>query len=139
MIQTIKGGSHTDQRGTVAFFNDFDMSAVKRFYTIENANTSLVRAWRAHRIEQRWFYAAKGAFLLHFVKIDNWDSPSKTLPIEAFEISAQQHEILHMPSGYASSVRALTPEAKLIVFGDYGIDHAKNDDYLYPADYFLNN
>ena len=35
--ELIQGGMHIDARGTLRFCNDFDMSAVKRFYTIANS------------------------------------------------------------------------------------------------------
>jgi hypothetical protein len=52
----IRGDVHQDQRGVLRFFNDFDMSLVKRFYISENADSSIVRAWQGHQKEQKWFY-----------------------------------------------------------------------------------
>ncbi|WP_316790845.1 WxcM-like domain-containing protein [Pedobacter frigoris] len=132
----IPGGQHTDSRGTLTFLNDFDMSEVKRFYMIQNRDTAVIRAWRAHKIEQRWFYAINGEFLIRAVKIDNFDAPDNDLPIEEYTISAISNQVLHVPLGYATSVQAITNESKLLVFADYGIENAKFDDYLYPQDYF---
>src|SRR5690606_23447518 len=69
----IHGGIAEDHRGSIRFVNDFDMAAVKRFYIIENKDTETIRGWRAHRIEQRWFYVLEGAFSLKAVKIDDWE------------------------------------------------------------------
>jgi len=131
----IKGGSHTDHRGTIHFVNDFDMSQVKRFYLIEHPNIEVIRAWRAHRIEQRWFNAVAGKFVIRIVKIDNWESPTKVVSIQDVHLSSC-NEVLYIPSGYGTWIQAEENNSKLLVFGDYGIEHAINDDYLYPQDYF---
>ncbi len=70
-VEMIKGGMAKDHRGQIRFVNDFDLSEVKRFYIIKNADTELVRGWRAHRIEQRWFYVLSGAFIIDVVCIDS--------------------------------------------------------------------
>jgi len=132
----IPGGQHADHRGTLTFLNDFNMSEIKRFYIIQNKDIDIIRAWRAHKIEQRWFYAVDGEFLIKVVKIDSFESPAKHLPVEEYLISAKSNQVLHIPVGYATSVQATTNESKLLVFADYGIENAKLDDYLYPQDYF---
>ncbi|KKX51752.1 hypothetical protein, partial [Sphingobacterium sp. IITKGP-BTPF85] len=68
MIDFIKGGIAKDGRGQIRFVNDFEMSLVKRFYIIKNLDLTLVRGWRAHRIEQRWFYVLSGSFAIDTVK-----------------------------------------------------------------------
>ena len=132
----IPGGSHTDHRGTISFVNDFDMSQIKRFYIIQNNDTSTIRAWRGHITEQRWFSVVQGEFLIRLVKIDDWKSPSKDLAVEEYSLSSENPEVLHIPTGYASWVKAAIDHSKLIVFADHGIEHAKEDDYLFPEDYF---
>ena len=83
MPEIIKGDSHKDPRGTLIYNNDFNASAIKRIYVIENKDTAFVRAWQGHQIEQRWFSAIKGSFKIELIAIDNWDTPSKKL--ERFE------------------------------------------------------
>lgn len=134
----VKGGSHTDHRGTISFINDFDMNQIKRFYIIEHPDTETVRGWRGHKIEQRWFYVTEGTFVIDLVRIDDFESPSVDLPVTQFKLSVKDTEVLHVPVGYASSIKALTPNSKLIVFADYGVENAPLDDYLYPVDYFQN-
>ncbi|MEO5832339.1 MAG: hypothetical protein ABIR83_03080, partial [Nakamurella sp.] len=60
--EIIQGGEHEDARGRLTFFNDFDMKAVRRFYVIEHPDTAIVRAWQAHKKEQKWFYVTAGSF-----------------------------------------------------------------------------
>ena len=46
--------------------NNFDLSSIKRIYFIENKNTSILRRWQGHKIEQRWFSAVIGSFKILF-------------------------------------------------------------------------
>src|SRR5690606_10310865 len=133
-IDIIKGGVARDNRGQIRFVNDFDMSEVKRFYIIKNADTKFVRGWRAHRIEQRWFYVLTGAFEFNIIKIDDWQRPSIDLPIEKMTISAEDMEIFHVPEGYGTAIKAIEANSELLVFADYGIDHANQDDYTWSLD-----
>ncbi|TDQ73512.1 WxcM-like domain-containing protein [Sphingobacterium yanglingense] len=137
MIDTIKGGIASDHRGSIRFVNEFDMTQVKRFYSIRNADVELVRGWRAHRIEQRWFYVLSGSFVLDLVKIDDWDNASATLPVERRILREEEGEVLHVPVGYGTAFQAMEEGAELLVFADHGIEHAPNDDYTWPVDYFV--
>lgn len=138
MISYIQAGIAKDKRGQIRFVNDFDMSLVKRFYIIKNADLHSVRGWRAHRFEQRWFYVLSGAFSVHIVKIDNWESASKDLDVRKEILNADDNKLLHLPSGYATAFQALEHDSEILVFADYGIDHASEDDHTYPLDYFVN-
>jgi len=137
MLQKIQGGIAKDHRGQIRFVNDFDMTQVKRFYIIKNADTELVRGWRAHRMEQRWFYVLSGAFAVDLVKIDNWEQPSPELDVEKRVLRASDQQVLHVPVGYGTAFQALEPESELLVFADFGIDNAKSDDYTWPVGYFV--
>src|SRR5690606_20304937 len=105
MIHTssIPGGIAEDHRGSIRFVNGFDMAAVKRFYMIENADTEVIRGWRAHRIEQRWFYVLDGAFSLKTVKIDNWENASPDLPVEETILRSEDQRVIHVPAGYGTA------------------------------------
>ncbi len=138
MLNIIQGGVAKDHRGQIRFVNDFDMSLVKRFYIIKNLDTELVRGWRAHKIEQRWFYVLSGSFSVDLVKIDNWEVASPDLPVDNMIISAANLRVLHVPAGYATAFKALEPESELLVYADYGIEHAVKDDHTYPLEYFKN-
>lgn len=138
MIDFIKGGIAKDGRGQIRFVNDFDMSLVKRFYIIKNLDLTLVRGWRAHRIEQRWFYVLSGSFAIDTVKIDNWENASSDLPVERLVLNTDENSVLHLSTGYATAFQALEENSELLVFSDFGIENAPKDDYTYPLDYFIN-
>lgn len=133
----ISGNSHTDDRGTLFYNNDFDASAVKRIYVIENATTEIIRAWQGHKIEQRWFSAIKGSFKIQLIEIDHWDQPSKNLEKLTFEVSAQKLDVIYVPKGYVSSIQSLEEDSKLLVMADHLLGEIK-DEYRYDVDYFKN-
>lgn len=137
MINYKQGGIAKDHRGQIRFVNEFDMSMVKRFYIIKNSDLELVRGWRAHRIEQRWFYILHGSFKLELVKIDNWDKPSQNLEIVKIILDAKDNRVLNIPAGYGTALQALEKESEILVFADHHLDHAPNDNYTYGLDYFL--
>lgn len=130
----LKGGKHTDARGTLAYFNGFDMSAIRRFYLIEHPDTEIERGWRGHKIEQRWFSVCQGSFLIKLVKIDNWTSPNSNA--EQIVFILDDTDVLYIPKGYASYLKANEPKSKLIIFADSKIEDAGLDDFLFPIDYF---
>jgi len=133
----ITGNSHTDTRGTLFYNNDFDASAIKRMYVIDNATTEIVRAWQGHKIEQRWFSAINGSFKIGLIKIDNWENPAKNLEKLIYIINSDTLEVLHVPKGYVSSIQAMEVGSKLLVMADYLLGEI-NDEYRYDANYFKN-
>lgn len=131
----IRGGKHTDSRGTLLYNNDFDAFGIKRIYVIENNETTFVRGWQGHRIEQRWFSVLQGRFKLELIAIDSWDNPCKDLERLSFIIDAETLDVLHVPSGYVSSIQSLEEGAKLLVMADYLLGEVQ-DEYRFDIDYF---
>ena len=131
----LKGDCHEDSRGALFYNNGFEMSAVKRIYVIENKSTDIIRAWQGHQIEQRWFSAIKGSFKIKLIAIDNWESPSKKSKKFEFVLDSKKLDILHIPSGYVSSIQLLEVRSKLLVMADYLLG-AVEDEYRFPVDYF---
>ncbi len=127
----IQGGQHIDERGTLSFFNDFDMAPIKRFYIIEHANTIIARAWQAHKIEQKWFYVVAGSFKIVVLKPDNWENPSENLPVQEFILKSGMNQVLQIPGGYANGFKALDAQSKLMVFSDFAIADAGKDDFRF--------
>lgn len=137
-LSFIQGGIAKDERGQIRFVNEFDMSLIKRFYIIQNADTALIRGWRAHRVEQRWFYVLSGSFNVDLVKIDDWENPDPSLPVENVILNAADMKVLHVPAGYGTAFRALESNSELLVYADYPVSHASLDDYTWKFDYFKN-
>ena len=131
----IRGVSNTDSRGTLLYNNNFDASGIKRIYVIENKETTFVRGWQGHRIEQRWFSVLQGSFRIELIAIDDWDNPSKDLERFSFIVDAETLNVLHIPSGYVSSIQSLEEGAKLLVMADYLLGEVQ-DEYRFDIDYF---
>lgn len=130
-IEIISGGSHTDERGVLSFFNDFDMRDIKRFYIIEHSDTKIIRAWQGHQYEQKWFYVIAGAFKLAIIKPDNWRLPSPDLKPEVLLLAASQPKIVHVPGGYATGFCALEDHSKMIIFSNTTVEESKKDDFRF--------
>ncbi|MCS3531766.1 WxcM-like domain-containing protein [Chryseobacterium sp. JUb7] len=131
----IKGGKYSDERGNLFFNNEFDASAIKRIYYIENTNIEFVRGWTGHQIEQRWFSAIQGSFNIKLIKIDNWEAPSKKSEILEFKLSSDTLNIIHIPKGYVTAIQAIEKGSKLLVMADYSLGEIV-DVYRFPIDYF---
>ncbi len=138
MYSIIEGGVSSDNRGQVRFVNEFTMEAVKRFYLIKNADLDVLRGWRAHRIEQRWFYVVSGCFEINLVKIDDWVKPDQTLKVEQVVLSSSSQSILHVPKGYGTLFKGIEDNSEVLVFADFPLEHAELDNYTFSTDYFIN-
>ena len=134
----IEGGIFKDERGVIAHVNAFDFSSVKRFYTIENTSLKTVRAWQGHIEERKYFYAIKGKFYIAYVKIDNWENPSKDLKAECKILSDLKSEILYIPAGYANGIKALEENSKLLVFSTLSIEEAVKEKIRYDKNLWVN-
>ncbi len=136
--ELIEGGSFTDERGTVAFVNDFDLKDVRRFYTITHPETETVRAWQGHREESKWFYCLRGSFRVAVVKIDDWENPSDKLPASSFTLNESESQVLFVPPGFANGFRALKPGSELLVFSDKSLDESAGDDFRFDKNLWYN-
>lgn len=132
----IQGGDFHDARGTMRFVNGFDMSQIKRMYIIEHPDITIVRAWQAHQREQKWFFVLEGMFHIQTVQPDDWITPSKTLHIQSWSLTASENKILHIPSGFANGFRALERNSKLLIFSDFDMDQAATDNFRFDKDYW---
>jgi dTDP-4-dehydrorhamnose 3,5-epimerase-like enzyme len=132
--QLIKGGIHTDHRGQLSFVNDMKFDAVARFYIISNSEECPLRAWQGHKIENKFFYCIQGTIKVHYVKIDNWESPSKDLKVESVVLDAAESNVLHIPEGYANAIESLEVGSKLISFSTLPLEGIAEDDVRFDSD-----
>ena len=132
-IGLIEGGLAVDDRGAVSFVNGFDFAGVKRFYVVRNHVTGFVRAWHAHRREAKYVFLARGSALVCAVRIDDWEKPSKDLPIKRFVLSAEKPSVLYIPEGHANGFMSLTGDAALVFFSTSTVEESRNDDIRYDA------
>jgi dTDP-4-dehydrorhamnose 3,5-epimerase len=130
------GGLAVDDRGTVIFANDFSFANVKRFYFVSNHRAGFIRAWHAHRREAQFIMAVQGTCVVGAVKIDDWENPSKDLPVNRFVLSEYKPSIVHIPAGYASGFMSLTAGAKVMVFSNVTLEESRADHVRFDAHYW---
>jgi dTDP-4-dehydrorhamnose 3,5-epimerase-like enzyme len=133
----IEGGTHIDERGILSFINDFDLTPVKRFYSITHPNKEIVRAWQGHKQEHKYFYVLKGSFVVAWVKIDRWKSPSKDLKAEYVILQTSDPKILILPPGYANGLKALETNSEIMVFSDYLLNESSDDIIRFNKDWWF--
>jgi len=121
------GSSFKDERGTVRFVNSFDLKKVVRMYCIE-PNLSIIRAWQGHKRETKWFFVAKGRFLVKTIRMEDLKD------ITPIILSDQESKVLEIPGGYYNGFQALEKGSVLMVFSDFMLDESKNDDYRLALD-----
>jgi len=124
----IKGRNYTDERGGLEFYNDFDMSQIKRVYFTTHFDTEVIRAWQGHTIESRWFCSVKGSFQVKLIEIDNWKNPSDELKVLEYKLTTEKQEILYIPKGYVNGFKALKNNSKLMIMSNYGFNEIENDE-----------
>lgn len=144
----IQGGSHTDDRGTLRFCNDFDMSAVKRFYTISNSAEQPVRGWIGHKKETKWFFPLRGRTEIGVESFgqdlqDGQDFGFRVSSSECrvrineenakgssarFILNANEPKVLKVPPGNWFKI-VQDGNAEVMVFSDCKVGEFENDDF----------
>jgi len=130
------GGLAVDDRGETVFIDEFNFEGVKRFYMVSNHKAGFVRAWHAHRHEAKYITAVSGEAIVGAVKIDDWEKPSKDLPVERYVISSKKPQVLYVPAGYANGFMSLTSNLKLMFFSTSTLEESARDDIRYDARYW---
>lgn len=132
----IQGGNFSDHRGMISYVNDFKFTNIERFYIISNSEENPIRAWQGHKLDAKNFYCISGSFKIYFVKIDNWENPSKELTVESIFVSVNDSKIVHIPAGYANAIESLEKDSKLISFSTLPLANVGDDDIRYASDYW---
>ncbi len=132
----LEGGMVVDDRGSVSFVNEFDFSGVKRFYVVSNHVVGFVRAWHAHKREAKFVVAVSGGAIVAAVKIDNWNSPSKDLPVHRYVLSADKPSVLCIPRGFANGCKTLSSDTRLLFLSTSSLEESKEDDIRYDPYYW---
>lgn len=127
------GGLAVDDRGELGFVNDFNFEGVKRFYTVANHRQGFVRAWHGHKREAKYITAVSGAAVIGAVRVDNWDQPSRDVPVDRFVLSAHKPSVLYIPAGYANGFMSLTADLKLMFFSTTTLEQSQGDDFRFDA------
>jgi dTDP-4-dehydrorhamnose 3,5-epimerase len=132
----IQGNRATDDRGSLAFINGFDLSSFKRFYLVENHSSNFVRAWHGHLKEAKAILVIKGAALVCAVKMDDSINPNKSNAIFRNVLAASNPAAMFVPAGYANGFMTLTDDAQILVFSSTTLEESQGDDYRFEYDYW---
>ena len=128
--EIIQGGMHTDARGALCFCNDFDMSAVKRFYTISNSAECPVRGWIGHKRETKWFFPLKGTTTITVEPMDGETLAAKNAEgaKETFVLDAVRPSVLTVRPGSWFCIEQHDC-AEVMVFSDCKVGEFEDDDF----------
>jgi len=129
----LNGGQSIDDRGTVSFFNEIDLTIWKRFYVVSNHQVGFVRAWHGHKHECKMVIPLGGTSLVASVKIDNWDNPETDISPDKFVLSSNSPRSLFIPSGYANGFKTLTSDAKLLFLSSSTLEESSADDFRFES------
>ena len=125
----IQGGCFADARGALRFCNDFDMSAVKRFYTIANSADQPVRGWIGHKKETKWFFPLKGKTE---ILVESFNAEVQGgREAEVFPLDANNPAVLKVPSGNWFCIKQ-DGNTEVMVFSDCKIGEFEGDDFRRP-------
>lgn len=130
----IKGNSHSDSRGVLKFNNDFDLTRVKRVYSISNSQINNVRGWQGHLIEKRWFMAVDGVFKINVAAIRDWPLINRDQDPSSFTLE-NNADVLYVPEGHVTRIEQVSIKGSLMVFADYFLKEI-DDEYRLELDYF---
>jgi dTDP-4-dehydrorhamnose 3,5-epimerase len=124
------GGNSKDLRGKLRFCNDFDMSAVKRFYAISNSAEQPVRGWIGHKNETKWFFPLRGVTV---IEVETMDFVAKDAENAKglVELAADRPAVLKVPPGNWFKI-VQYGDAEVMVFSDCRVGEYKDDDFRRP-------
>ena len=140
-VKIIDGNIFIDDRGEVSFVNSFNsefFSQIKRFYMVSNHKKDFIRAWHGHKEEAKYVLCLKGSTWIRYVKIDNWQEPSKNLEVKQTFLSDKKPSILYIPGGYVNGFMSLTDDMKLMFFSPTTLEESLKDDFRFSFDYWDN-
>ena len=130
----IKGGVHIDSRGILRYVNEKKPGIYRRFYLITHPDVKTVRAWQGHKKEEKAFYVINGGFTIAVVNPDSIESPSDDEKPIFFQLTEENKNFLRVPGGNYTGIKAISPNATLLVLSSMDNEDSKTDDYRQPTD-----
>jgi dTDP-4-dehydrorhamnose 3,5-epimerase len=137
----IEGKKAVDDRGSVAFVNDFSpyVYGVKRFYQVQNHRAGFIRAWHGHEKECKFVYVVRGTAI---VKVANMKEAGDYVdeglvgksPITSYVLSADCPRVLFIPNGFYNGFKTLTEDTIIQFFSTSTVEESVGDDFRVPWD-----
>jgi dTDP-4-dehydrorhamnose 3,5-epimerase len=132
-VRFIPGGTAVDDRGKLNFINDLTLAGFKRFYLVQNHRQGFIRAWHGHKLEGKAVVAIQGSALVCGVKVDDWDTPSKDLPVSRQVLSSEKFGALWIPPGFANGFMSLSRDCILMFLSTSSLEESAGDDIRFPS------
>ena len=121
----IPGKKYEDERGFVFHNNNFDLKNIRRMYEIQNLNKHILRGWKGHLIESRWFLCTNG---MADIKVKNLLNESQLGNKEyVFSLKCRTGDILYVPKNHATLITLDHSDSKTLCFSDYSFNNREND------------
>lgn len=133
-ISLIQGELFTDNRGTIASLNNFHFDEIRRCYFLRHPDTSVQRGWNGHKFEKKWFYPIKGSFAIAVARLSDMESGNANPAYSVFKLSETNSQILCVPGGHATCIKALETDSILMVGSDKLLEGSKSDSYKFAID-----
>lgn len=128
----------TNNLGKLLFCNDLLLIKYKRLYFIRHSDTNAVRAWQGHPLEGKCFLPVQGKFLVCWVKIDDFNNPSKELIAESIILDSSSRKIIEIPKGYANGLKALEPNSEILVLSELELQDSLKEKIRYDPNLWYN-
>ena len=132
----IEGSAAYDDRGSVIFFNQFNMQGIKRCYQVENISKEVIRAFHGHLQEEKYIYVTKGCAKIVCAKIE---AGNMLAPPYLFLLNSKKPVILKIPKGYANGLKSLEENTAVIFLSTSTLEESKQDDLRFAWNYFGND
>lgn len=126
---------HRDDRGELRYCNEFNLSSAKRFYSIRFGQIEQIRAWQAHKVETKAILPIAGITKIVLVELFDFDNGITGSTYE-FVLDSNSPAVLLVPSGYANGLQAKSMDSELMIFSNFSLNEAKNDDFRFDRDMF---
>lgn len=131
-----RGGIAVDDRGHLAYVTGLDLSQIRRLYIVANHRPGFIRAWHGHQHEHKQIMVTAGSAIVAAVPIDDWQQPSRDLPIHRWILSEHRPAVLHIPAGHANGIKTLTPGARILILSTASLEESQADDWRWPPRYW---
>lgn len=127
------GNLFVDDRGVLSFVNSFmKFNTIKRFYQVNNHNSSIIRAFHGHKREAKYVYVTTGSAIIIITKII--DERTLDIKFNRYILSDKIPKILYIPPGYANGFKPLEEHTNIMFFSTTSLEESKNDDVRYSYD-----
>jgi dTDP-4-dehydrorhamnose 3,5-epimerase len=133
----IQGGKFVDDRGTLTFWNAWDMLGIRRAYQVQNHRAGFIRAFHGHEREEKFVCVSQGAALVILTPLYTLDTIETVPPVlTKFVLSSEAPAILHIPAGYYNGFKTLTDNTTLTFYSTSTVEESQGDDIRQPWDVF---